>query len=161
MQLNEFGQPVGDPVSDCAPRRPPGPVHLPGHDVVVTDFTAEHLDGLWKSCCEPAQAPLWTYMSDGPFTEPAELALYCENLTRAAHPVAIVTPSGDVLGMAAYWNVAAANASIEPSIAWSKDATATPLGSPSPTTNGPLCEPRWKPGSTRTTSTPTVSSSTA
>jgi RimJ/RimL family protein N-acetyltransferase len=68
--VNEFGQPVGDPV-DWSPRPAPQPVRLAGRYVVLEPVAVAHAQALFAATRDPA---LWTYRSDDPPASVAELA---------------------------------------------------------------------------------------
>ncbi len=112
MQINEFGQPVGDAIPTWSVRPLPGEVNLAGERASVVTFTDEHLTGLFVATCGPENDRLWTYMSTGPFEAVEQLAEYLGLLRERAHPVAIVV-GGKVAGIASYLNAVPANGSIE------------------------------------------------
>ena len=114
-RVNEYGQPVGEPL-DWTPRERPAPVRLAGRYVAVEPVGEQHAADLLDVLCGPDDDPLWTYRPDGP---PADLAgmrdrvaawaAPGENLTFALVPAA----TGRAAGVASYYRIDPAHGSIE------------------------------------------------
>jgi RimJ/RimL family protein N-acetyltransferase len=69
--VNEFGQPIGEPLGDWTPPPEPSVAHLVGESVRLEALSpTSHARDLWRAF-EPAPASLWTYMSFGPFVDRA------------------------------------------------------------------------------------------
>ena len=64
--VNEFGQPIGDPLGDWSP--PPFPEALPlrGSQVLLEPLRTDHAASLYPTL-SAAPDSLWTYMSIGPY----------------------------------------------------------------------------------------------
>jgi RimJ/RimL family protein N-acetyltransferase len=69
-EVNEYGQPVGDPVAGWSPRARPDAVTLEGRYVVVEPLAVSHAVALLASTCGSGDRPLWTYRATEP---PADL----------------------------------------------------------------------------------------
>lgn len=70
-EVNEFGLPVGDVVTDWQPRPRPEPVSLSGRYVRVAPLSSAHYAELFKTLCGPEDGALWTYRpTDRPATLP-------------------------------------------------------------------------------------------
>lgn len=105
-QLNEFGQPVGDPLRGWAPPSPPGRAPLPGRTVVLEPLDeASHSSALFEAFTG-AGDELWTYMSFGPFDGPEDLGRTIEWMSSQTDwlPYAIVV-DGRPLGFASYLRI--------------------------------------------------------
>jgi RimJ/RimL family protein N-acetyltransferase len=70
VEVNEYGQPVGDVVTGWSPRARPDAVTLEGRYVVVEPLAVAHATALLASTCGPDDRPLWTYRATEP---PADL----------------------------------------------------------------------------------------
>ena len=110
--INEFGQPVGDPIPGWTPRPLPSKINLVGRQASVVTFTDEHLPGLFSATCGQDNDRLWTYMLAGPHDSADRLAAYVASIRVRALPLAIMV-GGEVTGIAALLNAVPANGSIE------------------------------------------------
>ena len=105
-EVNEYGQPVGDPV-EWAPRQRPQPVSLAGAYVTVEPLAVRHAPALHKELCGLDDRPLWTYRPTEPPGDGAAMVALIE-----AHlcdpqlvPFALVPRSGDAAGIASYTRI--------------------------------------------------------
>ena len=113
-RTNEHGQPIGRAV-DWSPRAPVGPVTLEGRWSRVEPAAAHHVPQLYDALVLRSPASIWTYLSDGPFDEPAGLDAWLRDLTdhAGAVPHAICTPGGRGVGLASYLRLDHVNGSVE------------------------------------------------
>ena len=70
-ELNDFAQPVGDPVPGWGPRQPAVAVRLEGRYVMLEPLARSHAAQLYDALCAPEDLPLWTYRPTEP---PADVA---------------------------------------------------------------------------------------
>ncbi len=114
MPVNEFGQPVGDPV-DWSPGPQLVPVTLTGRTCRLEPLGEQHVDGLYDALCVDSPPSTWTYMPRGPFDDRAEFADHVAQLqsTPAMVPLAIVLPDGRPAGIATYLRIDHANGTAE------------------------------------------------
>ena len=114
MPVNEFGQPIGDPV-DRAPGPTLGPVTLTGRTCRLEPLQDEHLDRLHVALCVDSPPETWTYLFGGPFTERAGFVAYVDTLraTPGTVPLAILLPDGAPAGIACWMRIDAANRTAE------------------------------------------------
>jgi RimJ/RimL family protein N-acetyltransferase len=107
--VNEFGQPVGDPVRPAwKPRERPARIGLIGRYVALQPISVVHVPALHASVCGPDDDPLWTYRTDARPSSESQLADLVdvweapgENLTWAVVP----TTTGDAAGMTSLYRV--------------------------------------------------------
>jgi RimJ/RimL family protein N-acetyltransferase len=123
------GQPIG-PRVDATPARPPGPVVLEGGFGRVEKLDpAAHATHLWEAV--RGHDTIWTYMSYGPFAEPAEFAAWLEQRAKLTDPfsyVAIDRASGRAVGIATLMEIRPAMRVIEVGhIVYSPALQRTPL----------------------------------
>lgn len=85
---NEFGQPIGEPVSGWSPRSRPSAVQLTGRWTGLEPVSVAHAEGLSAALAAPEDEPLWTYR---PAERPGSLARLTEQLVRAAEDPVTVT----------------------------------------------------------------------
>jgi RimJ/RimL family protein N-acetyltransferase len=114
--VNEFGQPIGPPVPGWTPRPPIGPVVLEGRRVRLEPLTPAHVDVLHRPMVLDSPRSTWTYYPYPDLTDRAAFAhQYVDVLLAlpAAVPLALLTPSGDGLGVACYLRIDPANGSAE------------------------------------------------
>ena len=122
-EVNEFGQPVGEPVQFTG-AHPAEPVTLPGRTCRVESLRIEHAEPLLEDLRAAAGDEQWTYMPFGPFTRVDGPDGFAEGLRTLIDnselvPFAIVAtgPSGDrVAGMTSYLRIAPSGGTIE--IGW-------------------------------------------
>ena len=114
MVLNEFGQPVGEPV-DWSPGEVLVATTLAGRTCLLEPLGEAHLDGLYAALCLDSPPSLWTYLSSGPFADREGFATYVDGLRddAAVLPLAIVQPNGSPVGIAAYLRIDHANGTAE------------------------------------------------
>ena len=93
MPVNEFGQPVGEPV-DWSPGVALGPVTLTGRACSLEPLGERHVDGLYAALCVGSPPSTWTYLSVGPFGDRDSFAGHLAELASrsATVPLAIVLP---------------------------------------------------------------------
>ncbi|CAN5709337.1 GNAT family protein [soil metagenome] len=100
---NEFGQLVGDVVTDWTPRPWPTPVRLVGRHVALEPLRVAHAADLHAALCDDADRPLWTYRPTDPPADVAEMVTLVE--ATLAAPVletwAVVPTAGARAGRAA------------------------------------------------------------
>jgi RimJ/RimL family protein N-acetyltransferase len=106
------GQPVGPPV-DARPAERPGPVRLTGRFGRVEKLTSAHAATLWDAI--KGHDALWTYMSQGPFTETDGFAAWVDGRAGLADPYgyAILDADDRCLGTASLLNINPAMRTIE------------------------------------------------
>ncbi|MCW2819431.1 MAG: acetyltransferase, ribosomal protein N-acetylase [Marmoricola sp.] len=106
MQVNEFGQPVGEPLS-WRPGLPLEPVTLVGRTCRLEPLDPSHVDGLFVALCQESPPSTWTYIAAGPFEDRAGLAAYVEGQLRAPATVAlaVLLPDGRPVGIATWLRV--------------------------------------------------------
>ena len=112
---NEFGQTIGDPVPDWAPRPPTEPVELVGTRVRLEALRPDHAHVLHGPMVLESSPRIWTYYPDPDLTEPRAFEEYVEALLTlpAAWPMAILTPDGSGRGVACFLRQDPANGAVE------------------------------------------------
>jgi RimJ/RimL family protein N-acetyltransferase len=105
-RLNEFGQPVGDALTDWETRSIPATTRLDGRWAQVEVLSlADHASELWKAF-ESAEPSLWTYMSFGPFVDRDSFdSMLASLVDQAGLFTRVVTVGGRVLGLACFMRV--------------------------------------------------------
>ncbi len=106
MPVNEYGQPVGDPVP-WTPGVPLAPVTLHGSTCRLEPLADSHVDGLYAALCVRSPPEIWTYMSAGPFADQETFAAYLARLHALpdAVPVAVLLPDGTPVGVATWMRI--------------------------------------------------------
>jgi len=106
MPVNEFGQPVGEPV-DWSPGVALGPVTLTGRACSLEPLGERHVDDLYLALCRESPPSTWTYLSVGPFGDRDSFAAYLADLANrsATVPLAIVLPGGRPAGVATWLRI--------------------------------------------------------
>lgn len=106
MPVNEFGQPVGEPLA-WQPGETLGPVTLTGRTCRLEPLAEDHADDLFEALCRRAPDTSWTYMAAGPFTERASFGAYLERLatTPATVPLTVLLPDGTPAGVATWLRI--------------------------------------------------------
>jgi len=106
MPVNEFGQPVGEPV-DWSPGVALGPVTLTGRACSLEPLGERHVDDLYLALCRESPPSTWTYLSVGPFGDRDSFAGYLADLANrsATVPLAIVLPGGRPAGVATWLRI--------------------------------------------------------
>jgi len=112
--VNEFGQPVGDPVG-WAPGPPLVATTLVGRTCRLEPLADEHVEGLYAALCLDSPASIWTYMPSGPFSDREAFAAALTKLrsTPAMVPFAILLADGTPVGVATYLRIDHANGTAE------------------------------------------------
>ncbi|MCW2867128.1 MAG: acetyltransferase, ribosomal protein N-acetylase [Marmoricola sp.] len=106
MPVNEFGQPVGEPLV-WQPGEPLAPVTLVGRTCRLVPLEPAHVDDLFTALCERSSPSTWTYIAAGPFSDRAGLAAYVEGQLRAPATVAltVLLPDGRPVGIATWLRI--------------------------------------------------------
>ncbi|MCW2761399.1 MAG: N-acetyltransferase [Marmoricola sp.] len=106
MPVNEFDQPVGEPVA-WTPGAPLVPQTLTGRTCRLEPLEERHVDGLYTALCLDSPPEIWTYMSRGPFADRESFASTIGSLHAlpAAIPLAIVLADGTPAGIALYLRI--------------------------------------------------------
>src|SRR3954451_24019064 len=114
MRTNEYGQPVGDPVT-WTPGPQLVPVALDGRTCRLEPLGEEHVDGLYAALCTDSPPTVWTYMPRGPFADREEFARHVTDLleTPAMVPLAIRLADGSPAGIATFLRIDHANGTAE------------------------------------------------
>lgn len=116
-RTNEFGQPVGEPVSGWTPRRPPAPRLLEGRHCSLVALADADRSRLYDAVVASAPPQLWTYMSAGPFADEGAFDDYLDGLAAQTHVLVVRAPTEQ--GIACYWNTSTAHGSTEVgSVTW-------------------------------------------
>jgi RimJ/RimL family protein N-acetyltransferase len=112
--VNEYGQPVGDPV-DWTPGPPLVPVVLTGRSCRLEPLEEHHVEGLYAALCEDSPPSIWTYMPTGPFEDLGAFAQHVARLraTPAMVPMTILLPDGAPVGIATFLRIDHANGTAE------------------------------------------------
>lgn len=101
LQLNNWGQPVGDSLSDWTPRSAPQRVRIQGRYAIVEPLVvSDHVNSLWEKF-ESAPDELWTYLSVGPFSDKRNYEEYLSQASVTADPLHFAicdAESGKALG---------------------------------------------------------------
>jgi RimJ/RimL family protein N-acetyltransferase len=115
MPINEYDQPIGEPVTDWSPRPPVRPVTLTGRTCVVEPLAAAHVDGLHDALVERSGPQLWTYLPHGPFTDRAGFTAYVESVgvMPGLTPFVVLDGAGAPLGVLSYLRNDPAQGSVE------------------------------------------------
>lgn len=112
VRRDEFGQPIGRPVSWS----PPGaiaPLTAVGSHVALAPLDPDHAEGLWEALGpDPAQ---WTYLGPEPPASVADMRAVVESYIANPDwlPHVITDPAGVVLGTASYLRIQPAVGSVE------------------------------------------------
>ncbi|MFJ5679027.1 GNAT family N-acetyltransferase [Streptomyces sp. NPDC093097] len=86
--LNAYGQPVGPPLPDWTARPAPARVTLEGRLCRVEPLDADrHADDLYAAYALAADGSDWTYMTSGPFEDPADYRAYVTAATQVDDPL--------------------------------------------------------------------------
>jgi RimJ/RimL family protein N-acetyltransferase len=114
-RINEFGQPIGEPVPDWTPRPPTEPEVLEGRHVRLERLRPDHAPVLHGPMVLESSPRIWTYYPYPDLTEPTAFEEYVASLLDlpAAWPMAILTPDGAGSGVACYLRRDPANGSVE------------------------------------------------
>ena len=106
MRHNDFGQPVGDPVS-WTPGEPLGPVSLAGRHCRLEPLTEAAFGPLYDALVTGSPDSLWTYLPSGPFTDRAAFADHLRGLLGLPDSVAlaVLLPDGTPVGVATWLRI--------------------------------------------------------
>ncbi|MFE7191876.1 GNAT family N-acetyltransferase [Kitasatospora sp. NPDC057541] len=129
---NEYGQPVGHPLPGWTARPAPARVTLEGRFCRVEPLDADrHADDLYAAYALAADGADWTYMTSGPFDDPADYRAHVTAETRADDPLqyAVVDPrTGRAVGTLALMRQDPSNGVVEVgSVTFSPLLKRTPL----------------------------------
>jgi RimJ/RimL family protein N-acetyltransferase len=115
MRVNEFGQPVGDPVPGWTARPRIVPVTLEGRSCLLEPLGEDNLDVLHKALDVDSPPSIWTYISSGPYGDRAGFAGHVAALHAIpdCEPLAILARDGSGLGIACYLRIDPASGSAE------------------------------------------------
>lgn len=118
MRLNEFGQPLGDPLPDWQGAPFPDVAVLRGRWSRVEPLLEEHADELYAALCGPGDDDLWTYLPEGPFPDRADFVRLVDRAAADLSALALVIRDADgtASGMARLMRIDPANGSVE--IGW-------------------------------------------
>ena len=114
-RVNEFGQPVGEPL-DRSPRPRPAPVRLDGRHAALVPVAGEHVTDLHAHLAGAADEPLWTYRPDA---RPADLAATARRVaewaaaTDALTWAVVPTATGEACGVVSWYRIDPAQGSVE------------------------------------------------
>ncbi|MDB5808967.1 MAG: family N-acetyltransferase [Betaproteobacteria bacterium] len=113
---NELGQPVGIPVSNWQPPKPPSRTPLEGRFCRLEPLDARHAEALHAANSLNADGSMWTYMAYGPFATFEIYRAWAESAACGSDPLffAIVDlASAKPVGVASYLRIDPANGCIE------------------------------------------------
>ncbi|MFT4010512.1 MAG: GNAT family protein [Nocardioidaceae bacterium] len=79
MAINEYGQPVGDPV-DWSPAAYPPHTMLTGTHVTLEPLAIGHAADLFAALNQPGHESDWTYLPEEPFTDAAEFRSFIDRM---------------------------------------------------------------------------------
>jgi RimJ/RimL family protein N-acetyltransferase len=115
--VNHLGQPIGFPLADWTPRRPPPRTAMDGLDCRVEPIDpARHGADLHAANLADGEGRIWTYLPYGPFDELADYRDWLERACLGDDPLfhAIVDRrSGRAVGVASYLRIDPPNGVIE------------------------------------------------
>ena len=117
-RTNKFGQQIGRPVDDWKPCPFPDVAVLRGRWCRVEPLLEEHADELYAELCGPDDDAIWTYLSDGPFTDRETFVGWVDAAAADLTDVAVVIRDADgvACGTARLMRIDPANGSVE--IGW-------------------------------------------
>ena len=113
--FNQFGQPIGDPVSGWRPPHSPARVVLKGRYCVLEPLdAARHTRDLWDAYATAEDLRHWTYLINGPFDSLGEYESWVSRAVLTTDPLFYaVIQAGRAVGVAAYLRIAPEAGSIE------------------------------------------------
>ena len=131
QETNALGQPVGLPVPDWKPARPPSAEAMQGHFCALERLDGErHAADLHAANAADAEGGMWTYMGYGPFASLKDYRAWVDGAAASRDPVwyaVIDKATGKAAGVASYLRIDAAMGTIEVGhIAWSPQLQRTP-----------------------------------
>ena len=116
-RLNEFDQPIGEPVAGWTPRQRPGDVVLTGAWCRVEPLdAARHADDLYAAYRSAPDDRAWTYLSWGPAASAEDYRRYAEGAASSTDPkhyAVIDLKTGRAVGTLALMRQDPANGVIE------------------------------------------------
>jgi RimJ/RimL family protein N-acetyltransferase len=113
VRVNEFDQPVGEPVAWTPPPVVSGTT-LSGRTCRVEPLTGDHLDALHVALVVDSPPQTWTYMSAGPFSDKAAFGDYLASLAGPGRsPHVILDAAGRPRGIACYLRITPEVGSVE------------------------------------------------
>ncbi len=114
LRRNEFGQPIGEPITWSGARRP-APVVLRGREVRLEPLSQAHTPDLYAALGDPRDDERWTYLAFEPCHSEAAMAAVVADLMANPGfvPFAICRPDGRAVGFAAYLRIDPAMGTIE------------------------------------------------
>jgi RimJ/RimL family protein N-acetyltransferase len=87
QRLNEYGQPIGEPVSGWSPRAKPEAITLTGARCRLEPLdAARHADDLFTAWGNAPDHRDWTYLSVGPFEDVEDFRRYIEAAAQSTDP---------------------------------------------------------------------------
>lgn len=114
---NEYGQPIGDPMTGWTPRAQPPHTAMTGRYCRVERISAaRHAADLFAAYAAAPDDRLWTYLAVGPFADEAQYESYLrgeEAKLDPLHHAIIDGASGKAVGTAALMRIDPANGVIE------------------------------------------------
>jgi len=116
-RVNQFGQPIGDPLPGWTARPRPGRTPIEGRFCRIEPLDpGRHAASLFEANRRDTEGRMWTYMAYGPFASPQAYATWAEAAAKTEDPLfhAIVDrASGQAVGVAAYLRIEPAVGVIE------------------------------------------------
>lgn len=117
IRVNDYGQPIGEPVPGWAPRPLPGAVTLAGSYCRLEPLNAEaHADDLYAAYRTAGDHRHWTYLFSGPFDAADDYRRHAEAAARGTDPrhyAVIDRGTGKAVGTLALMRIDPKNGVIE------------------------------------------------
>lgn len=114
---NQFGQPIGEPVSDWVSRPAPPRAPMEGRFCRLEPLiAATHAAALHEAYSRHLDGANWTYLPYGPFSSAEQYATWVESMESCDDPIPFVILSGSgnqPVGVASYLRINPAEGSIE------------------------------------------------
>ena len=114
---NQLGQPVGAPLPDWSPRKPPPRAAMTGRFCTVEPLDpARHAAQLFAAYAEDRDGRMWTYLPRTPYASAQECRAWAEAACRSDDPLVhaiIDNASGEAVGAASYMRIEPAVGVIE------------------------------------------------
>lgn len=132
VQMNEYQQPVGEPMENWTPRQRPGPVTLKGRFCRLEPLdSAGHFADLYEAYGKAGDGRDWTYMFTGPFADEQQFHGHLNAAATSSDAVyyaVIDLSSGRAVGTLALMRIEPAHGVIEVGqVAFSPDLKRTPV----------------------------------
>ncbi len=114
-RINEFGQPIGEPVPEWTARSATEPVVLEGRRVRLERLRADHAPALHGPMVLESSPRTWTYYPHRDLSDPTAFDDYVASplALHGVWPMAVLSPAGTGLGVACYLRKDPANGSVE------------------------------------------------